>query len=51
MINPFKLIDRAKKETSVIKRLMNNPDKFIATIEVINDEIIISIKDKTKEAE
>lgn len=49
MIKIFKNLFNKGKNVSVLKKLMNNPDMFIATIEVVNNEIKISIKEKEKE--
>lgn len=41
------MFGRAKKKTSIVQKFMEEPEKFVITAQVINDEIIISIKDKT----
>ena len=39
---------RARKKTSIVQKFMEEPEKFVITAEIINDEIVISIRDKSK---
>lgn len=50
MINLIRGLFNKGEKMSVVKRFINNPDRFILRMEVINDEIIISIKDKSKDS-
>lgn len=48
MISRLKEFFNRGKNVSVVKKFIDNPDTFILKMEVINNEIIISIKEKEK---
>ncbi len=48
MINRLKLLLNKHKEVSVIKRFLNNPDRFRLIGEVEGSRIIITIEEKEK---
>ncbi len=49
MFGKLREIFKTTKQVSLIKRFIDNPDKFILTATVINDNIMIQIKPKHEE--
>lgn len=46
MIKKIREFFERGKDVSVVKKFLNNPDKFILTMETQGNKIIISIEDK-----
>lgn len=51
MLEFLRHLFRKGHKASVVKRFVDNPEAFILRMEVINDEIIISIKEKEEPSE
>lgn len=51
MFEILKAVFRKGHKASVVKKFIDNPEDFILKMEVINDEIIISIKEKVVDPE